>query len=72
MKAGTTGLLTKAATTRVVCPIQAGRQHRFPDELYKGSQTRTLCSLTVHPVRGLKAARPAWAASQQSRVSIIY
>lgn len=52
MKVGTTtGLFTKAATGRIICPAQACRQQRFTDDYSRRSQTRTICSSSPDSLR---------------------
>ncbi|KAH7314080.1 mitochondrial DnaJ chaperone-like protein [Rhexocercosporidium sp. MPI-PUGE-AT-0058] len=63
MNAGTTNILSRAATTsRVLCPAHASRQNRFPHEVSKRQQSRALCSVAPH-----QSQRPSVAAVRRCK-----
>jgi len=73
MKAGTTGLLTRAATARIVCPAQASRQQRFKDDVYKAPPARTFGTVPPNPLRHSKSvgSEPSPFHGSQKRVSCL-
>ncbi|KAL2061744.1 hypothetical protein VTL71DRAFT_7122 [Oculimacula yallundae] len=62
MNAGTSNILSRAATTsRVLCPANASRPNRFQHEVSRRPQSRAICSVTPHQIRrpSVVAVRPS-------------
>jgi len=69
MKLGTAGLLSKAATGRIICPAQVCQQHRFKDDIFRRPQNRTICSSSAKIPRRpiIKKSRPTPSRISQKR-----
>jgi molecular chaperone DnaJ len=72
MKVGTVSPLTKATTTRIICPAQVCRHQRFGNDQYKRQQARGFGSSTPIGSRRYKIIESGLSNSRlpQRRVSL--